>query len=267
VRLACAAIALGTLCACVATAHAASMYSKLSLPVLTITTTDATPALESDPSPQLMLAQRTIEREWVTRADSLVDPNFLRGGKSEPAALGLSLLVPGAGQLYVGERSGFAYLAAEVAAIAGVVLLNNKADDYNNEAARIAGAPKDSTSGWSSARWSATTGGNPADLEALYAADPHAYYQLIESPAYAAGWESETQQEQFVGNRELADNRLQRAHVLSSALWINHLVSAADALRAARVYNLPLRDNLKLRGNVRWRHGSPSVRVALIGSF
>jgi len=261
-----AAGALATLCACAHTAHAASMYSPLALPVLT--RTEAVPALASDPSPRLMLAQRTIDREWITRADSLVDPNYLRGGKSEPGAMSMSLLLPGAGQLYVGERSGFLYLAAEAAAIAGVVILNNKADDYNAEAARIAGAPTDSASGWSSSRWSKATGGDPAELEALYAADPHAYYQVIgDNPAYAAGWATTSDQEQFVDTRELADNRLHRAHALTSALWINHLVSAADALRAARIYNLPLRDNLRLKGNVRWRHGSPDVRVALSGTF
>jgi hypothetical protein len=266
VRIASAAIAFGALLACAGQLHAAPAFSPLALSVLT--RTDAVPALASDPEPRLMLAQRVIDREWMTRADSLVDPNYLRGAKSEGGALGMSLLVPGAGQLYVGERSGFLYLAAEVAAIAGVVLLNHKADDYNAEAVRIAGTPVDSASGWSSARWSAATGGDPADLEALYAADPHAYYQVIgDNPTYSAGWASSSDQEQFVDSRELADNRLQRAHALTSALWVNHLVSAADALRAARVYNLPLRDNLRIKGNVRWRHGSPNVRVALLGSF
>src|SRR5262249_29455055 len=237
VRAALAACGCVVALACADACQAASLYSPLALPVLT--RTDAVTVPGSDASPELMLAQRTIDREWTTRADSLVDPNYLRGGKSEPAALSMSLILPGAGQLYVGERSGFLYLAAEAAAIAGVVLLNNKADDYNAEAARIAGAPADSASGWSSKRWAAATGGDPSDLEALYAADPHAYYQMIgDNPTYAAGWESNSQQEQFVDNRELADNRLHRAHALTSALWVNHLVSAADALRAARIYNL-----------------------------
>jgi len=127
VRRACAAIACGTLLACAGAARAASMISPLALPLMT--RTEAAPAIASDPAPRLMLAQRSIQREWMTRADSLVDPNYLRGGKSEPAALGMSLLVPGAGQLYVGERSGLLYLAAEVAGIAGVLFLNQKADD------------------------------------------------------------------------------------------------------------------------------------------
>jgi hypothetical protein len=266
VRRACAAIACGTLLACAGTAHAVSMISPLALPVLT--RTDAAPAVASDPNPRLMLAQRSIDREWTTRADSLVDPNYLRGGKSEPGALGMSLLVPGAGQLYVGERSGLLYLAAEVAGIAGVLFLNQKADDYNAEAARIAGTPVDSASGFSSKRWAAATGGDPTDLDALYAADPHAYYNVIgDNPTYSAGWASSSDQQQFVDQREMADNRLHRAHALTSALWVNHLVSAADALRAARIYNLPLRDNLRLKGNVNWRHGSPNVRLALTESF
>lgn len=251
-------------CPCLCHAHPAD--SPLAFSVLA--RIEATSALAADPSPRLMLAQRVIEREWTTRADSLVNPTYLRGGKSEPAALALSAILPGAGQLYVGERSGLAFLAAEVAAIAGVVFLNHKADAYNEDAAGLAGAPGDSASGWSLSRWQSATGGDAAALQALYVADRDAYYDVIGgNPAYAAGWASSTTQQEFVSTRDLADNRLHRAHLLTSALWINHLASAVDALRAARIYNLPIRENLRLKGNVGWRHGNPDLRLALSGSF
>jgi hypothetical protein len=268
VRAALAGAATCALLAWAGGALAGPCDSPLALSVLALDALDAVPAMAADPAPRLLLAQRSIDREWTTRADSLVNPNYLTGGKSEPAALGLSLLVPGAGQLYVGERSGFAFLAAEVVGIVGVVFLNHKADEYNDNAATIAGVPTDTTSGWSSARWSSATGGDPAALEALYAVDRDAYYDVIgANPGYSAGWSSSADQQEFVSTRDLADNRLHRAHILTSALWINHLASAVDALRAARIYNLPLRENLRIKGNVRWRHGSPDVRIALSGKF
>ena len=220
------------------------------------------------PEPGLLLAQRAIEREWTTLADSLANPNYVTGGKSELGAMAMSAAVPGTGQLYVGERSGFIYLAAEVVAVAGALFFNDKAGDSRDDAALVAGVPVDTTSGGSVERWASATSGDPDPVIALYQADPEAYYDRIaQDPNYAAGWASDAKRGEFVSLRGESDDQLQKAHVMETAIWINHLVSAFDALRAARFYNVPLRRGMELKGNARWKKHGPAVKFAVVQRF
>jgi hypothetical protein len=218
--------------------------------------------------PGLVLAQRVIDREWTTRADSLSNPNYVTGGKSEMGALAMSAAVPGAGQLYSGERNGFIYMAAEVVAIASAVFLHNKGDEFRSDAANVAGVPADSASGWSANRWASATAGDPKTALALYEADPEAYYDKIaKDPTMAAGWASGSTKDQFVTLRDESDLRLHRASIAAAGIWINHVVSAVDALRAARLYNLPLRRGMEIKGNARWKKDGPAVRFAVVQKF
>jgi hypothetical protein len=220
------------------------------------------------PEPGLLLAQRVLDREWTTRADSLSNSSYVTGGKSELGALAMSAVVPGTGQLYVGERSGFIYLAAEVVAVAGALFFNGKANETRDDAAVVAGVPVDSTSGWSAERWASATSGDPDPVVALYQADPEAYYDRIaKDPSYAAGWSSDAKHGEFITLRTESDDQLQRAHTLEAAVWINHLVSAFDALRAARFYNVPLRRGMELKGNARWKKDGPAVKFAVVQRF
>lgn len=226
------------------------------------------PGLLAPADPGSLIAQRVIDREWTTRADSLSNPNYVTGGKSEFGAFAMSAALPGTGQLYVGEKSGFIYLAAEVLAVAGSVVFHNKGEDQRNEAAQLAGAPTDSASGWSAERWASATGGNPDAALALYQADPEAYYDKIAAdPAMAAGWESNTAHSEFVSLREESDTQLHRSSVMKAAILVNHVVSAVDALRAARFYNVPLRQGMQLKGNARWKKDGPAVRFAVVQKF
>ncbi len=215
-----------------------------------------------------LLAQRAIDREWTTRGDSLSNPNYVTGGKSEMGALAMSAAVPGAGQLYSGERSGFIYLAAEAVAIASAVFFHNKADGFRSDAANVAGVPADSASGWSANRWADATASDPRAALALYEADPEAYYDKIaKDPAMVAGWSSGATKDQFVTLRDESDLRLHRASIATAGIWINHVVSAVDALRAARLYNLPLRRGMELKGNARWKKDGPALRFAVVQKF
>jgi hypothetical protein len=55
--------------------------------------------------------------------------------------------------------------------------------------------------------------------------------------------------------------------VLETLLWINHLVAAADALRAARVHNQPLREEYHLELGERWQSGEPAWQAAIVRRF
>jgi hypothetical protein len=54
---------------------------------------------------------------------------------------------------------------------------------------------------------------------------------------------------------------------MEALLWLNHLVAAIDALRVARIHNLPLKPQYQLRVSQKIRKGHPEFRAALVRSF
>ncbi len=219
--------------------------------------------------PRWVLAQRSIEREWTTRGDSAA-AGGLEGARSEPGALALSAVVPGAGQLYAGRAAGFYFAAAEVAGWVGWALLHRDADRLRDDAGAVAGAPDDSASAWSFERWEDATLDDASTLRALYAADREAFYDAIASDErYLPGWSDGETRSRFGSLRRRSDQRLERARWTGAGLWLNHLLAAADALRAARLYNLDLElaGNLELKTRGRWADGGPGVVFTLQRRF
>lgn len=252
------ALALATACAASRSLCATLAGSKLALPVSTA------------PDGGL-LAQRVIEREWGPSEDSLYHVVDVPGWKSEGGALALSALLPGAGQLHTGERSGWAFLLIETAGWVERSLANRAAGRRDDEARAFVGDPYDSTSGWSLARYEDAGGGDAAYLERLWAGDREAYYRtLATDPTYAAGFAGvspSNEQVRFNGLRSERDSKLRLARRMETVLWLNHLVAAIDALRAARIHNLPLRQQYQLRVAQKVRHGRPELRAALVRRF
>lgn len=212
------------------------------------------------------LAQRAIVREWPVPGDSGV--TLLPHGRSELGALIFSAAAPGAGQLYAGQTRGLYYAAAEVVGWLGWVVLRHKADDLRDQARGFAGSPTDSTSAWSFARYEQATSQDASNLRALYGADPDAFDQAIASdPRYAAGWAAPQDRAEFSDLRQRSDRRLSQSRATEGALWINHVVSALDALRAARAHNRALGHGLELKTRGGWRDGRPDVQVAVERRF
>lgn len=224
--------------------------------------TSWTPTLAATGS--ALLAQRTIEREWGLSDDSVYVEVNVPGLKSEALATSLSAILPGAGQLYAGERSGWLFTALEAAGWGGWWWQRRESNRLNREAGAIAGAPDDPSAGWSFQRWVDATEGDPEAIAALYAADREAFYNAIASdPAYGAGWSNPGAQLEFSTLRARADTRRESSRLYATALWLNHIVAAVDAMRATRFHNLPLRENLRVRVGSRGTYARPGVTVAV----
>ena len=224
--------------------------------------------LQAGVRPELLLAQRVIDREWGPSDDSIYVELELPGWKSEPLAALLSAGLPGAGQHYVGERRAWLFAAVEAAGWGGWWWYRHDAGRLRDEAAGLAGPPDDPASGWSFERWSSVTQDDPAALAALYAADREAFFNSIASdPRYLAGWETPEARAEFGALRIRSDFRLSRSRTYATGLWLNHLVAALDALRAARFHNLPLSRNLGLRIDGRMRRGGAGFAMALERAF
>ena len=67
--------------------------------------------------------------------------------------------------------------------------------------------------------------------------------------------------------RDRSDELANRARWATAGLWLNHAVAAVDALRAARLHNLPIRRNLDLRVESSWRRGEPGVMAIVRRRF
>ena len=223
----------------------------------------------ADAQPELLLAQRVIDRDWGLSDDSVYVEKEIAGWRSEGAATAMSALVPGSGQVYNQERWRALWFAvAEVSAWTARTLLHRSADDARDAAAHLAGVPSDSASAWSFSRWEHATEGSAANLQQLYAADREAFYDLIAGdPRYAAGWDATASQEHFIERREASERRLHGARFSESMLWVNHVVAAVDAFRLARIHNIPLGSSLGVRVKSGWRHGGPVLTASIEGRF
>ena len=214
--------------------------------------------------PELVLAQRVIDREWGPSDDSVYVEVDLPNWKSEPLAASLSAMLPGAGQLYVGNRSGWMFTALEAAGWGGWWWYRHDGRRLRRDAAGLAGAPEDPASGWSFERWSLATEGDATEIAALYAADREAFYgAIVSDPRYLAGWENEATRTRFGSLRIRSDLRLSRSRAFVAGLWVNHLIAAVGALRAARFHNLPMTEDLGLRLDAGMQRGRPTVSLAL----
>lgn len=220
--------------------------------------------------PELILAQRAIDRMWGPSEDSIYVETHVPEWRSEGLAMALSAAVPGAGQTYVGGWSGAWFALAEIAGWTARTLIRNRAGELKDEAITFLGAPGDSASAWSFERWSKATNRDTEELRRLYAADRDAFFRRIGlDEALLAGWRGDavTTRSSFEELRERSDVQYGRARMAGMALWINHIAATVDALRAARLHNVPLEKNLELKIRSSWHSNGPGVMAILEKRF
>jgi hypothetical protein len=259
------------LLALAAPAHALEPVSPLALP----TAGAAEPVMQRVAGaagvPGGLLAQRAIDREWGASEDSVYVEVAVPQWRSETSALLRSALLPGAGQWYVGEGSGWLFLGLEAAAWTGRALWLKSADDRAAEAARFVGDPNDPDSPWSFARYQFYSGADTEWLEQLWARDREAFYATLErSPDTIVGFDGASPELVYTEYRKVRqrrDDQLRRARWAETAIWINHLAAAWDALRAARFHNLPLRRDLPVQFGMDLQSGEAAWSAALVRRF
>lgn len=226
---------------------------------------------KTDETPVLILAQRVIDRSWGL-PEGAPPPAPVLGLLSEGRALALSSALPGVGQLYAGESSGLWFALAEIAGWSSHWLFVRDTRREGAQADQFVGMPTDPASAWSINRWQAAhPGQNPSALEALYAGDKEAFYNLIvNDPNYFDGWggsDPNATRADFQHLRDLSDGSRQRLRTTDKLIWLNHLVAAFDALRAARIHNLPIRRNLELHIESSWHGAGPTMTAVLVRKF
>ncbi len=215
-----------------------------------------------------LLAQRVITREWGASEDTNYVVVEVSGWKSDGWAMVLSGVVPGAGELYVGEGSGWFFLLGEAAAWTARVLLDHRADDQRDSGARFAGSPENPASAWSYVRYAQATHGDTLSLQQLFAGDRDAFYHRIGyDGTFRAGWSSSGAQAEYRSLESAYQSARRRAWYATGAIVLVHVAASLDALHAAREHDLPLQRNLKVRlGGSIDAHGE-AMAVALERKF
>jgi hypothetical protein len=226
----------------------------------------------SGPQPELVFAQRSIVRSWGLSEDTLYHEVEIPDWKSENGALALSAVVPGAGQVYAGQRTGLLFTLAEATLAFEGWYNRRRGRDVRDEAIRWAGSPDDSTSHFSFATYEQRTGLSADALRAIYVSDRALFYYLIaRDDAWSEGWSDAgsggVDRARFIGIRDDSEAHFRRSREFTGLLWVNHVAAALDALRAARTHNLPLRENLKLQLKSSWVPGHVGLRASLEGRF
>jgi hypothetical protein len=232
----------------------------------------ALPRLAGQRTPDLILAQRTIERRWGPSEDSTYHEINAPGWKSESGALAMSFAVPGTGQLYAGERSGYLFMIGEAVGIFEVWELTRSGNRWERKARGYAGDPNDSTSRWSFDTYEQHTGANADQLRALFRADPGLFYaEIANDPSLRYGWADNGapngELQQYSSWRGNAEERRRHSRTWRAAVLVNHLASAFDALRAARLVNLPIQRNMELHLKSGWSGGGPELAAVIERRF
>jgi len=162
------------------------------------------------------------------------------GSGPSPALAGvLSAVVPGAGQLLQGQRRGWVYLGVEVVAwfsFAALREVGNRSEDDFEEFADLH---------WDFDRYETETecgeGLGPRDfeeerdqlLELRETAKDDYYEDIGRQDVYACGWDDQGNRGDYLELRDQANRLFRASRWMTSAVLLNHVVSAVDAAKSA----------------------------------
>jgi len=213
-------------------------------------------------TPELLLAQRAIDRNLGSTPQDATEYAVVEvpGWKSEGGAAAMSLVLPGTGQLYTGEKRGYIFLGVEAIALLSYATFSSKSADTRDDYYGFVGDPNDPNSRFSFDRLAGNVSlEEMARLRTVYEKDRAEFYDAVTLQAvYASGWGDPDERYDARALAEDSNQQDHRAEISLYALMANHLVSAIDALHIARLTNIALREDLtlKLKLNPGFSHGS-----------
>jgi hypothetical protein len=217
----------------------------------------ASPSLNLRARSSSTAAELSVARRYAQTLSQDVDPesDILLFEERPPArkpgvAFLLSALLPGAGQLYNGNRRGYLFLGVEAASwfarLSYLDASDRKEEDYQAFANRHWSYPRfHDTAGEDGCLW---TGEADSLIQVIQGEDETEYYEEIaSSDTYRCGWDDFSEhydptdpdrlsprRAEFREQREKANQLQDRANLAVAALVLNRIVSAVDAFRVAR---------------------------------
>jgi hypothetical protein len=212
-------------------------------------------------APPILLAQNVIREARTAEPEEESEGSEKSPGK----AFVFSMLAPGSGQLYVGAKRGYIYLGVEAIAWTSSYFLwksgKQKKDEYEDFADNHWDFP---VAGQDSCYY------EEADqrLREFYEHDKEHFYEDIGKYAYyICGWDSDESLKTYVDMRDDSNRLLKGSNYAIMAAVINHVVSAIDALRLARNYNMTLSNGVKLDLKFKGSPESPGLMLVASSKF
>jgi hypothetical protein len=181
-----------------------------------------------------------------------------------------SVVLPGAGHLYAGEKRGFAHLGMEVLTWASYLYYHDRGKAKEDEFEAYADAH------WDYDRWLASEGGkwvgSPQDSILRYFAEHNRqqYYEEIgKLSPYWSGWDDWNaatgdgyNRNYYRGIRAHSNNFLRNARYAVAGGFVNRAVSAVDVLRILKLRNgTTIGRDTKLRFKVRAKPFAPENAI------
>ncbi|MBD3333956.1 MAG: hypothetical protein GF355_00390 [Candidatus Eisenbacteria bacterium] len=215
-----------------------------------------------------LFAQRALDEDDESERRPPPETEVVEAPRRPSPALALlfSAAAPGTGQLYAGKRRGLIYMALEAAAL--FAHFSFKADSKDRE---------DEYRGFADAQWDTLryrdAAGEPgcewsADADSIIAASRRGrsdlFYDLISRGDYACGWRESWQLEHYREVRDVTDDLEGKANTALTFLFLNHVISAVDAFRAARSMQMSVAPKTEVRMDVKGSIGDPMAVVRII---
>jgi len=211
-------------------------------------------------------------------SDAPVEPDARMDGPAKrrsPAVAGLmSAVVPGAGQLYNGQKIGFLFMGIEVASWVAYASLHATGKQEEKDYRKFADAH------WSFDRYRDTSfedcppeghsdfGIQDSTLVFLYDTRRKDYYEDIgKLLIYSCGWDDQANRATYRDMRANANDFLRNARYATTLVFLNHLVSALHAARTAASHNAKLPAGAELNLDISPGLRDPSASLALVRRF
>jgi len=248
------------------------LFHCIQVPAQASQSADSTKIIPSADNQTKQMDQGKTAPEADSPAGSGKNADLRKNKKSVRKAFFLSLLVPGSGEYYVGQKSytkGFA--AAEVVIWSAALYNKYQGDmrrrDYIAYAAHQSGSNPDRTDDMyyqSVYEWPNSTWYNEdqwRQARDLYPYDPAAQQAYVADKLYSSedswDWQNYDQWYYYRGLRVKSRNALHRISYSVGAAVLNHMLSAVNAARLAKHFN---KQKIKLSQTADWRLDCYSYR-------
>ncbi len=196
----------------------------------------------------LELAQRALDPGWHARAESLHTPRppAATSRKSPGLAVALAAAVPGAGQLYLGQRHGYVQLGTEILAWLSYASLHKSGADkqtqYKAYAGNATSTALNDANHWQFDRYCPTTSDCDStdynDLQRQWTADRTRFYESITDSRYSRGWTDTAARSHYLDLREQSNRFLRLSRYATAVVVVNHAISLIDAVHSTKTMRL-----------------------------
>ncbi|MBN1231866.1 MAG: hypothetical protein JXA60_00740 [Candidatus Coatesbacteria bacterium] len=165
--------------------------------------------------------------------------------KSIPKAMLFSMIIPGSGELYCNNDSGYFFMMLELGLVGSYFIYHKKGLDKQIEYRKFGDRH------WNKERYkeNAEAQGDEEAMEKeadLPSEKDSRYYDMIgKEDAFSYGWDSDKSRQDYNSKMDESKNQLKIASICVGVTIINHVFSAINALRSTKRFNSRIKEKAR----------------------